>query len=133
MKYTLTVILTFFNVSNIMAASNHCATIDTPWISLVSGNIELNAKSQPQQISTSTPFNLIVNICKNNKAYQGELSFNANMPLHKHGMNYQASTTKLDNGQFLIQGSLLHMPGLWRFSFTLDSQTQPLFYNYVLP
>ena len=121
--------------TQIMAATtdDECHQLDSPWISITSGQVTLSAKSQPQAISTSEPFSLLVSICQNKKAYLGQLSFDAQMPLHKHGMNYQTSIIKLEEGRFIIQGSLLHMPGLWRFSFTLNSLPQSLFYNYVLP
>lgn len=110
-----------------------CHPLESPWISLTSKQAHLSVKSQPSRIQTSEPFNLIVQVCLENKAYLGNLKFNADMPRHKHGMNYQPSVEKQDNGQYLIKGSLLHMPGLWRFSFTLDSLNQPIFYDYALP
>lgn len=136
MGYKLFVlILGAFSSSLILAATekNQCLSLDSPWISLTSGKIELSVKSQPESITTSEPFSLIINVCMDKKAYLGNLKFDAEMPLHKHGMNYQASVLTQNNGQFLIQGGLLHMPGLWRFSFTLEAQNQPIFYNYVLP
>ena len=119
--------------SHYVVAAETCEPLDNAWILLTSGSFELSARSQPKEINTSKPFDLIVNICHNKQAYIGSLKFDAQMPMHKHGMNYQASITNQNNGQYLIQGSLLHMPGLWRFSFTLDSLKQPIFYHYALP
>jgi hypothetical protein len=109
-----------------------CRTLDEAWIEITSGNLQLSAKSQPDVISISEPFRLIINICHNNQPYIGNLKFDLRMPKHKHGMNYKANVINQNNGQYLIQGSLLHMPGLWRFSFILDTQTQPLYYKHVL-
>jgi len=114
------------------AVDGGCKTLDKPWIEITSGSLQLSAKSQPELITTSAPFNLIIHICQNDQVYTGNLKFDVRMPKHKHGMNYQASVTNQNNGQYLIQGSLLHMPGLWRFSFTLDTQNQPLYFNHVL-
>jgi len=114
------------------AAHGDCKTQDNPWIEITSGSLLLSAKSLPEVISSSVPFNLFIYICQDDQAYTGNLKFDVKMPKHKHGMNYQASVINQNNGQYLIQGSLLHMPGLWRFSFTLDAQSQPLYYNHVL-
>jgi hypothetical protein len=46
-----------------------------------------------------------------------ELRVDAVMPEHKHGMNYRPTVTALGNGRFRAEGLLLHMPGLWEFSF----------------
>ncbi len=42
------------------------------------------------------------------------VSFDAEMPEHKHGMNVKAATpVRLSDGSFQIDGVKLHMPGLW--------------------
>lgn len=132
-KFSLILILGLLSSYQVLGAvEGDCKTQDEPWIEITSGNLQLSAKSQPDVISISEPFSLIITICHNNKAYTGNMKFDVKMPKHKHGMNYQASVTNQNNGQYLIQGSLLHMPGLWQFSFILDTQTQPLYYNHVL-
>ena len=47
------------------------------------------------------------------------LKVDADMPAHRHGMNYRATVTPLGEGRFSAQGLLLHMPGRWRFIFEL--------------
>ena len=49
------------------------------------------------------------------------LVVDADMPAHRHGMNYRASITVLGNGQFRADGMLLHMAGRWRFIFDLPA------------
>jgi hypothetical protein len=44
----------------------------------------------------------------------------AEMPAHRHGMNYRPTVRALGDGRFRAEGLLLHMPGRWRFSFELD-------------
>ncbi|MFT3818547.1 MAG: hypothetical protein QM750_13065 [Rubrivivax sp.] len=44
----------------------------------------------------------------------------AEMPAHRHGMNYRPTIRALGDGRFRAEGLLLHMPGRWRFSFELD-------------
>lgn len=117
----------------LIAQPLNCGDVKAPWISLTSGNLTLNAHSEPAQIKTSETFNLILSVCNNNQPYIGTLKFDARMPQHKHAMNYQPRVINQNDGHYLIQGNLLHMPGLWRFSFTLDSLKQPLFFHYELP
>lgn len=49
------------------------------------------------------------------------LRVDADMPAHRHGMNYRATTTLQSDGSFSSRGLLLHMPGRWRFIFDLGA------------
>lgn len=44
----------------------------------------------------------------------------ARMPAHRHGMNYRPVLTRLDETLWRVDGLLLHMPGAWRFIFTVE-------------
>ncbi|MFK7927771.1 MAG: hypothetical protein AB8H79_06265 [Myxococcota bacterium] len=63
-------------------------------------------------------------------AVQGEgaseldLTWDARMPLHGHGMNTQAETTAVGDGTFNVTGMLFHMPGHWEMSAELTDGTQ---------
>jgi hypothetical protein len=54
------------------------------------------------------------------------LRVDADMPAHRHGMNYRASTELQADGRFNSRGLLFHMPGRWRFIFDLQVAQQPL-------
>lgn len=45
----------------------------------------------------------------------------ADMPAHKHGMNYRASVQPRGAGRYAAEGLMFHMPGRWRFTFELGS------------
>ena len=47
------------------------------------------------------------------------LRVDADMPAHRHGMNYRASTELQADGRFTSRGLLFHMPGRWRFIFDI--------------
>lgn len=49
------------------------------------------------------------------------LRVDADMPAHRHGMNYRATTTLHTDGRFTSRGLLMHMPGRWRFIFDFGS------------
>ena len=74
-------------------------------------------RPDPMRIEVGEPFALLFNVCtKSNNA--GELvAIDAQMPEHKHGMNYRPTVTSRGDGRFRAEGLLLHMPGLWELSF----------------
>ena len=43
----------------------------------------------------------------------------ANMPDHKHGMNYRPGVTTNGAGTYRAEGLLFHMPGRWHLTFDL--------------
>ena len=46
-----------------------------------------------------------------------ELSVDAAMPEHGHGMNRVPSVAALGDGRFRAEGLLFHMPGRWEIYF----------------
>lgn len=63
------------------------------------------------------------------------LQVDADMPAHRHGMNYKPTVQALGHGRFRAEGLMLHMPGRWRLSFDLavDGRTQRLQHELDLP
>jgi len=51
-----------------------------------------------------------------------ELSIDARMPHHRHGMLVRPTVRRLGPGRFRAEGLLLHMPGYWEFHFDLVSR-----------
>ena len=49
----------------------------------------------------------------------------ADMPAHRHGMNYRASVAPLAGSVYRAEGLMFHMPGRWRllFDVALDGRT----------
>jgi hypothetical protein len=54
------------------------------------------------------------------------LRVDADMPAHRHGMNYRAGVKPLGDGRFVAEGLMFHMPGRWRFIFDVGSGAQPV-------
>ena len=54
------------------------------------------------------------------------LSVDADMPAHRHGMNYQPTLQRQDDGRFTAQGLLFHMPGRWRVRLEVEVQGRRL-------
>ncbi|HTF88090.1 MAG TPA: hypothetical protein VK843_06740 [Planctomycetota bacterium] len=49
-----------------------------------------------------------------------QLSLDAGMPEHGHGMNVAPQVTQLEPGHFRVEGTRLHMPGRWEIYFDID-------------
>ena len=48
------------------------------------------------------------------------LQVDADMPAHRHGMNYRPTVSALGGGRFRAEGLMFHMAGRWRVLFRLD-------------
>lgn len=62
----------------------------------------------------SAPFDLMVHLCDPATM----IRFDATMPAHKHGMNYQPVVTEAGVGSFVVENVVFHMPGLWELQVT---------------
>ena len=48
------------------------------------------------------------------------LRVDAQMPEHRHGMNYRATVAATGAGRYRADGLLFHMPGRWQLVFDVD-------------
>ncbi len=53
-----------------------------------------------------------------------EVRVDADMPAHRHGMNYRATVRNTGPGRYQVDGLMFHMPGRWRFRLELGSGAQ---------
>jgi hypothetical protein len=62
------------------------------------------------------------------------LRVDADMPAHRHGMNYRAKVSPKGEGRYVAEGLLFHMPGQWRLLFDVDGggRTERLAANITL-
>ena len=49
------------------------------------------------------------------------LRVDADMPAHRHGMNYRPTVRRLGEGRYRVEGLLFHMAGQWRLFFELSA------------
>jgi hypothetical protein len=80
------------------------------------GDAAVEFRSEP--IVVGEPFALEVLTC----AGQRLTRVDADMPEHRHGMNYTPSLRELGPNRFRAEGMLFHMPGRWRITFELGPQ-----------
>jgi hypothetical protein len=73
-------------------------------------------------IHVSEFFALDVALCsREGQPRVATLRVDAQMPEHRHGMNYRASVRPTGPDRFVVEGLLLHMPGSWEFTFDVNA------------
>jgi YtkA-like len=71
-------------------------------------------------IAVGKHFSIVFEICSfNGKPLPVLVKIDADMPAHKHGMNYKPKVSKIAGG-YLAEGMMFHMPGTWRVVFELE-------------
>ena len=82
--------------------------------------------TRPWPVTVGRPFALDLSVCTPMSTAPGSapprlLRLDADMPAHRHGMNYRPGVTPLGGGRYRAEGLLFHMPGSWRLRFELDA------------
>ncbi len=88
----------------------------TGWV-VFSDHYLMAFRTDPLRIEVSEPFALVVNVCTRRGGPAELLGVDANMPEHRHGMNYRATIVAKGDGRFTAEGLLFHMPGRWEITF----------------
>jgi hypothetical protein len=83
-----------------------------------SRDTELLYRTVPPRIEIGKHFAVETVVCA--KSPPRALRVDAQMPAHRHGMNYRARVTPQGDGRYRAEGLLFHMPGAWQFVFDLE-------------
>ncbi len=76
----------------------------------------------PDQVAVGRAFALEVQVCAKGSAPSPTgIRVDAQMPAHRHGMNYRPTVVVEGAGRFRADGLLFHMPGRWQFVFDVDA------------
>jgi hypothetical protein len=75
-------------------------------------------RTVPPRIEIGKHFAVDAVVCS--KAAPSALRVDAQMPAHRHGMNYRARVAPQGDGRYRAEGLLFHMPGKWQFVFDLE-------------
>src|SRR5262245_61345778 len=59
-------------------------------------------------------------VCAEAPAEVSGLRVDADMPEHRHGMNYRATVSGRGDSLYVAEGLLFHMPGRWRLLFDVE-------------
>jgi len=83
--------------------------------------------SQPAPVPVGQHFELDFEVC-GTAAVRADapIQVDADMPAHRHGMNYRATVSSLRPGVYRAQGLMFHMPGRWRVIFDLPLEDRML-------
>jgi hypothetical protein len=109
------------------AAWGHCGeALPAPARQRVAqGGLQLVFAPRPWPLAVGRHFAVDVVVCAAAGAsVPATLRVDADMPAHRHGMNYRASVKPLGDGRFAAEGLMFHMPGRWRFIFDVGSGAQ---------
>lgn len=92
---------------------------------------------KPAPIVVGRHFSVELAVCPRDPAARvTAVRVDADMPAHRHGMNYAAKVTALGGDRHRADGLMFHMPGRWRFIFELtgaDGQVVRLTREVELP
>ncbi|MFO1325401.1 MAG: FixH family protein [Burkholderiales bacterium] len=76
----------------------------------------------PRPIEVGRHFIVDFEVCpRTDAAAPQSVRVDANMPEHRHGMNYRAGVTPVKPGMYRAEGLLFHMPGRWDLTFDVVS------------
>jgi len=102
------------------AAAAPCgAQLDARWRRQVEADgVVLAYAPRPAPFPLGRHFRLEVAVCG---APATGLQVDADMPAHRHGMNYRSTVKALGHGRFRVEGMLFHMPGRWRLTFDVEA------------
>ncbi len=93
-------------------------------VSTAMGHYRLSYRSNVQPIPMNEIFGLEVWVTDadgNTLTDQDvNLRIDADMPAHRHGMNTRPEVVFQEDGTFLVDGMLFHMPGAWEIYFDLE-------------
>ena len=125
-------LLSFFFADNAVAA---CGGKLAGFNAVETESGSVHFKTVPSTPAVTEPFSILFEICnKDGSTFTGDLSANAHMPMHRHGMNYKPTITKQAGGLFQADGFVFHMPGHWQFIFDLhhDGSNEQVKVDYPL-
>ena len=103
-------------ISDKTASSSSTAQPAGPRVVSNDGTYLVTYESRPAVIPLNEPFDLTVWVQSadgNPLPAPIDLVVDGRMPQHRHGMNRVPTVEQTEDGRFLIEGMLFHMPGLW--------------------
>ena len=78
-------------------------------------------RTAPPKIAIGQHFAVDALVCaKGQAAPPAGIRVDAQMPAHRHGMNYRARVVAKGGGRYVAEGLLFHMPGRWQFVFDVE-------------
>jgi hypothetical protein len=91
-------------------------------------------RPEPIRMEVGEPFSLLFNVCTKNNKPAELVAVDAQMPEHKHGMNYRPTIVSLGNGRYRVEGMVFHMPGRWEIAIDVRAgeESERLSHEFIL-
>ena len=91
-------------------------------------------RPEPLRIEVGQPFSLLFNVCAKSGGPGELLAVDAQMPDHKHGMNYRPTIVPGGDGRYRVDGLVFHMPGHWELSIDVRAgeESERLTHDFIL-
>ncbi|MGH7331589.1 MAG: FixH family protein [Candidatus Rokuibacteriota bacterium] len=138
-RLSLTILAAFiFGLSPALVANDGACMVETPLDSgqaVESARYRVSFRTWPEKIVIGEHFAVELRVCpRGNAPRPDHVRVDAQMPEHRHGMNYQATVTPQGEGRYRAEGMLFHMPGRWVFVFDVRAagQTDRLTRSFAL-
>jgi hypothetical protein len=97
-----------------------------PWIAAADG-ARIAFVARPSPVPIGQHFDLDFVVCAAAAVRtDAAIQVDADMPAHRHGMNYRATVSSLRPGVYRAEGMMFHMPGRWRVIFDLPLEGRTL-------
>ncbi len=91
-------------------------------------------RPEPLRIEVGEPFSLLLNVCTKSNNPAELVAVDANMPDHKHGMNYRPTIIAIGEGRYRVEGMVFHMPGRWELNIDVRAgeESERLSHEFIL-
>ena len=91
-------------------------------------------RPEPLRIEVGQPFSLLFNVCAKSGSPGELLAVDAQMPDHKHGMNYRPTIVPGGDGRYRVDGMVFHMPGHWELSIDVRAgeESERLTHDFIV-
>lgn len=123
------VVLALMTALPVRAGDDDCgAALKTPqpWIAAAEG-VRVAFVPRPTPVPVGQHFNLDFVVCAATPVRRDTaIQVDADMPAHRHGMNYRPTVSTVSPGVYRAEGLMFHMPGRWRVIFDLPLEGRTL-------
>jgi hypothetical protein len=83
-----------------------------------SGHYQVLYRTQPAPLKVGQHFSVEFAVCPTPESVR----IDAQMPEHRHGMNYRPTVTATGEGRYRADGLMLHMAGKWELVFEVRAK-----------
>ncbi|CAN5728394.1 hypothetical protein BH11PSE3_BH11PSE3_11930 [soil metagenome] len=91
-------------------------------------------RPEPMRIEVGEPFSLLLNVCTKSDNPAELVAIDANMPDHRHGMNYRPTIVAAGEGRYRVEGMVFHMPGRWEINMDVRAgeESERLSHEFIV-